>query len=474
MPHAITARELIDRLQIVKNDPLQSDNNITHIDTVISGIQAMSEKLSLNSRNSSKPPSSDLNTEKKSRGNSSGQPRGGQKGHNGSTLEQENNPDVIEELKIDRNELPNGHSYNSNGYIKRQVVDIKISKIITEYRAERLIDDKGNMYVAAFPSGVIQPIQYGSTVKAHATYLSVYQLTPYNRLAEQFNKEYLIPLSTGSISNFISEASNTLLQLGFDNIVKNELCAADSAHADETTVNISGKKHWLHGATNNEWAWLAPHEKRGSKAMDDIAIIPAFNGVLHHDHWSPYYNYTCKHSLCNAHHIRELTRSHEIDQQEWAMEMKQFLLALNEETKAAHGGMLTKEIQVARRKEYQAILLKGDIECSAPPENPKSKRRVKRGKSRNLLERLRAFEDDVLRFMHCVHASFTNNMGEQDLRMSKVRQKISGCFISLESASRFYRVRSYLMTCQKQGISATDGLQMLFRKQLPWPTSQSP
>jgi len=469
MPKEITARELIDGLQIVKEDPHLSDNKISHIDAAISGIQAMAEKLALDSRNSSKPPSSDLNKGNTNRNNNSGKPRGGQKGHAGSTLEQVNNPDAIEELKIDRKNLPDGKNYHAAGYIKRQVVDLKISSIITEYRAERLIDGDGQIYLAEFPLGVTKPIQYGATVKAHATYLSVYQLTPYQRLVEQFNKEYLISLSPGSISNFISEASDTLVNLGFDSMVKDNLCAAKSAHADETTINISGKKFWLHGLTNAAWAWLTPHEKRGSKAMDDIGIIPYFNGVLHHDHWSSYYNYKCAHSLCNAHHKRELIRANEVDEQVWAGEMKDFLLALNQEVKDTNNGILIEVMQVARRKEYRAILAKGDIECPAPPENVKSKRRVKRSKSRNLLERLSEFEDDVLRFMCCIYTSFTNNMGEQDLRMSKVRQKISGCFISLESAGKFYRVRSYLMTCQKQGISATDGLKTLFDKKLPWP-----
>lgn len=464
-----TSQELFDRLQIVKSDPMQSQENKDHLDFIIAGLQVMAEKLGLNSRNSSKPPSSDENKLNKNNRNPSGKPRGGQQGHCGSTLEQTDSPDIVTDLKIDTSELDEGKTYHDHGHIKRQVIDIKISKVITEYRAQRVIDGEGNVYTAGFPKGVSQPIQYGATVKAHVTYMSVYQLTPYQRLAEQFGNEYLIPISSGSISNFISEASVILTDIGFDEMVKNNLMIATSAHADETSINISGEKRWLHGLTNSMWAWLEPHDKRGSKAIEDIGIIPDFGGILHHDHWKPYYKYSCQHALCNAHHKRELIRANELDGQAWALEMKDFLKALNLEVQASTTGMLERNTQETRRAKYQSILLNADIECPAPPEDVNSKRRVKRTKSRNLLERLRKFEDDVLRFMTCPEVSFTNNMGEQDLRMSKVRQKISGCFVSLDSAKKFYRVRSYLLTCQKQGISATEALQLLFGYKLPWP-----
>lgn len=237
-------------------------------------------------------------------------------------------------------------------------------------------------------------------------------------------------------------------------------------HADETGINIDGKRRWLHSASNPLWTYFYPHEKRGSDAMDDIGIIPNFSGILCHDHWKSYYNYNCLHALCNAHHIRELERAIEQDNQNWAIEMKDFLIEANKEVTNA-GGVLSKEVIEESRKKYRAILEKGKTECPAPIKIEGKRGRTKKSKTRNLLERFIDYENDVLRFMENDQVPFTNNLGENDLRMTKVQQKISGCFRSLEGAHIFCRLRSYLSTCRKQGIKITDGLKMLFDGKLP-------
>ena len=182
--------------------------------------------------------------------------------------------------------------------------------------------------------------------------------------------------------------------------------------------------------------------------MDAIGILPHFNGVLCHDHWKPYYQYGCKHALCNAHHLRELEWSATEDKQAWASEMKRFLLQLNQQVDEANGKLNEKQ-QDKCRKTYKKLLAKAQIECP-PPDTPVEKKkrgRPKKSKSRNLLERLISFEEDVLRFIEDVDVPFTNNQGENDLRMTKVQQKISGCFRSEEGARIFCRVRAYLITC---------------------------
>lgn len=213
---------------------------------------------------------------------------------------------------------------------------------------------------------------------------------------------------------------------------------------------------------------LYPHEKRGTEAMNEIGILPRFNGILCHDHWKPYYRYDCTHALCNAHHIRELTRAWEQDQQSWANEMEALLKAINQAVDDA-GGVLSSNEAAHYRKRYKNVLKKADIECP-PPDKPPGKRkrgRIKRSKARNLLERLINYEDDVLRFLENPVVPFTNNQGENDLRMTKVQQKISGCFRSMEGAKIFCRVRGYLSTCRKQGLSASQAMKLVFEGASP-------
>ena len=220
----------------------------------------------------------------------------------------------------------------------------------------------------------------------------------------------------------------------FENRVKNKLGSSNLAHADETGINIGGKRHWLHCVSNEYWTCYYPHKKRGTDAMNNMGILPVFKGTLCHDHWKPYYKFDCTHALCNAHHLRELTRAWEQDDQQWAKNMKNLLETINIKVNDAGGALDAKESQKYRLK-YRALFKKAEIECPEPI-RPKGKRgRIKKSKSRNLLERLRNYEQDMLRFMDNEHVPFSNNPGENDIRMSKVKQKISGCFRSMDGAN---------------------------------------
>ena len=252
----------------------------------------------------------------------------------------------------------------------------------------------------------------------------------------------------------------------FETWVKDKLAASDLAHAGETGINIGGKRHWLHCVSNNYWTLYYPHNKRGTDAMNDMGILPRFQGTLCHDHWKPYYKFDCTHALCNAHHLRELTRTWEQDDQQWAKSIKNLLETINNKVNDAGGVLDVKESQKYRLK-YRVLLKEAEIEC---PEaiRPKGKRgRIKKSKSRNLLERLRDYEQDALRFMDNEHVPFSNNLGENDIRMTKVQQKISGCFRSMGGANIFCRIRSYLSTCRKQGVKSSYALNLLFNGKLP-------
>jgi transposase len=430
-------------------------------------VQLLMDRLGINSTNSSIPPSQDENRKRGSKKACSAKKRGGQAGHTGNRLNRISDPDVITYLEVDKSCLQPEHFYMNIGYEVRQVFDIEIKRHVTEYRAEILQDETGRKIVAAFPDHVTTDVQYGSQVKAHAVYMSQYQLLPYDRIQEYFASQMHLPLSVGSIFNF-NQLAYTLLE-EFENITKCRLIAAALIHADETGINIDKKRCWLHVASNGLWTHFYPHQKRGVQATNEIGILPLFSGILCHDHWKPYYKFTtCLHSLCNAHHIRELTYALEQDNQQWAKLLIEILIKIKSDVDEKEAAMLTQEKAQEYLQEYLAILEKGKEECplASALENPR-RGRVKQSKSRNLLNRLLEYHEDVLRFMTNPIVPFTNNQSENDLRMTKVQQKISGCFRSHEGALIFCRIRGYLSTCRKHGVNVAEALKILFEGKLP-------
>ena len=445
-------------------DPGISTSLKNSIELLLVLVTLLINRLGLNSSNSSKPPSSDPNRKKNKKKPGQGKP-GGQTGHSGKNLKKIPEPDFIEKIAVDKATLPKG-DYKEVGYAWRQVINIDISRVVTEYRAQILEDANGKKHTASFPDGVTRPVQYGSSVKAHSVYQSQYQLIPYNRVEEHFHDQAEIPISSGSIYNFNEEAYDRL-EL-FEKILKKKLIHEYLCHADETGININSHRNWLHCVSSELWTYYFPHEKRGFDAMEAMGVLANFKGILCHDHWKPYFKVDCQHALCNSHHLRELERAWEQDKQEWARDVRELLLQINMAVDDA-GGQLAQADSIKFRQKYRDLLEKAHKECPPPDESQrKGKRgRLKRSKARNLLERLINYETEVLLFMDDPKVPFTNNQGERDIRMTKVHQKISGCFRSVKGAAIFCRVRSYLSTCKKHGVKASEALRLLFEGKLP-------
>ncbi|WP_347333019.1 IS66 family transposase [Marinimicrobium locisalis] len=448
---------------------LQDDQQVTPavravMSVLLLVIKLLMAKSGLNSRNSSIPPSQDQNRQKAKKTGAK-RKAGGQPGRKGVTLKPVDDPDEIQVLALDRRTLPRGH-WQEVDVERRQVVDLRIERHVTEYQAPVLENEHGQRCVAPFPTGVTRPIQYGASVKAHAVYLSMFQLLPYERIQAMFCEQYGIPLSAGSLVNFNRDAAKRLAP--FDDLATQWLASEPLLHADETGLNIDSKRHWLHVLCAPACTLFGLSTKRGTEAMNAMGVLPRYKGTLIHDHWKPYYTYACTHALCNAHHLRELTYAYEEDGQRWAKNLHTLLLELHEAVEQA-GGALPPDQAKRWRTRYRKILGRGDTECPAPVlgDNTPRRGRLKRSKSRNLLERLRAYEDDVLRFMGDPQVPFTNNQGERDLRMTKVQQKISGCFRSAEGAEAFCRIRSYLLTCQKNKVEPGAALAAVFKNNWP-------
>lgn len=460
----INVTSAIEKIRnLLKSNQKISPALVAAIELLITVITILLNQKNLNSRNSSIPPSKDSNRRHKTRKSKGVKKPGGQPGHQGITLKPVKQPDKIEPIFIDRKTLPPG-DYTQVSFEKRQVFDINVSVNVIEYQAEILEDQHGQQWVAEFPEGVNCPAQYGNEVKSQSVYMSQYQLIPQLRVAGYFNDQLGLPISKSTIHNFNKAAYEKLEY--FEEWAKRKLLNAPLNHGDETGVNVNGKPFWFHLLSNAEVALYQVDKKRGSEAMDRMGILPNYTGILCHDHWKPYYKYNFLHSLCNAHHLRELERAYEQDGQKWAQQMQALLTEINDKVKKTKTNKLS-EIKIKfYQKKYRAILSQGENECPANKSNGK-RGRTKQSKSRNLLERLKDFEDDVLRFMKNPIVPFTNNTAENDIRMTKVQQKISGCFRSIEGAQIFCRIRSYLVTCRKNNVSPTDALRLLFQGTLP-------
>ena len=247
---AINVEETIENTKrLIDEDPCVSPALKSSIKLLLVLVTLLLNQLGLNSSNSSKPPSTDPNRDKKKKKPSDKKP-GGQNGHNGTTLQKFPDPDVIEDIPVDKTTIPEG-AYKDVGYESRQIVDIDISRVVTEYRAQVLEDTNGNRYTAPFPEGVSRPVQYGINVKVHSVYMSQYQLVPYNRVEENFQDQVGIPISAGSVYNFNKSAYERLEV--FEAILKSKLIESGLCNADETGINIDGQRRWLHCVSNHWW-----------------------------------------------------------------------------------------------------------------------------------------------------------------------------------------------------------------------------
>lgn len=430
------------------------------IEVIITVLTLVCSQLGRNSSNSHKSPSQDPNREKKKKSN--GKKPGGQNGHIGQNLKKVDNPDEVIEHKVHGCAKCNKNlsSQEAEDFEARQVFDVEIKRIVVEHKAEiKTCARCGSVNMGDFPATVSKAVQYGEGVKALSTYMSLYQLVPYKRVEDFFRDQIGLPLSSGSIFNFNMDAFAKLEK--FEAKMKEKLLESPLNHCDETGININGKKAWLHCVSNSQWTYFYPHYRRGPEAMDEMGILPQYKGIVCHDHWKSYYTYKCGHALCNAHHLRELKYAHEEDKQQWAGSMMGLLVEINNTVNQGNGYLPEVDIK-QYQKRYRTILTKGEKECPLPEKTPGKRGRQKKSKSRNLLERLRDYEEDALRFMKNPIVPFTNNQAENDIRMTKVHQKISGCFRAMDGARIFCRVRSYLSSARKNSISSLQAMRILF------------
>jgi transposase len=438
-------------------------------------VEELEDRLAKNSRNSSKPPSSDtIKPKPKSLRQRSDKKPGGQKGHPGRTLSLVGDPDrvVLHGVREEEGCEGCGRSLAEAlawGWERRQVVDVPpiLALEVTEHRARRKrCLGCGRVSTASFPPEASAPgVSYGPRVKALSVYLMNYQLLPYERTSELLRDLFgeRAP-GAGTLYSALGSCFEGLEST--EEEVKAGLGQARVVNFDETGLRVNDEGMWVHVASTAKLTHYALHRKRGSEATKEIGILPSFEGVAVHDGLGSYRNYErCSHALCTAHHLRELTFVEEEHEQEWAGEMKGLLLEIEESVReeAARGG--GRHLPLERTEKFEVRyqeLLEAGVKANPSPERTGKRGRPKQTKGKNLVDRLDKYREAVLRFMHDFRVPFDNNQAERDLRMVKVRQKVSGCFRTEEGAGAFLRIRGYISTVRKQGENVLAALEGVF------------
>lgn len=440
-------------------------------------IERLEARLNQDSHNSHKPPSSDGPAKlppRRSRRKRSGKKSGGQVGHPGATLMQVKQPDTIVTHRAPtcsqcQTDLANAPVV---GHECRQVVDLPTTRPqVTEHQALRVCCPQCQTVTAGqFPPDVTHPAQYGPGVKALAVYLQTYQHLPFERTQEYFRDVHQLSLSEGTLATAQVTCAEQLASV--EHAIRAGVTQAEVAHFDETGLRVEQKTHWLHVASTAQLTFYALQPKRGGPAMDAIGILPAFRGIAVHDALGGYFPYACGHSLCNAHLLRDLTAVSELTRQHWPAGLTALLLKIKTAVERAH----TKGQPHLTRRQLKAFTaqynqwVKSGLRANPPPKPTGRVGRPAQGPIRSVLLRLKTRAAAVLAFMHDFRVPFDNNRAEQDVRMVKVKQKVSGCFRSLAGAKIFCRIRGYLSTMRKQGHNALAVLTSVFTGQPTMPT----
>lgn len=448
---------------------------IVLIHELVERLRRLEDRVAKNSQNSGKPPSSDgLNKPSpKSRRKRHGRKSGGQAGHVGYTLKAVSKPDYVKVHSVRKCAYCEAslRQVKVQGYEKRQVFDLPpVSIEVTEHRVEvKQCQSCGKENKGEFPQDVTQPVQYGPEVKSQVVYLNQYQMIPLERVSETFEDFYGQRLAEGTIVETCQMMAERVESV--NQAVKKYLTElAQVVHFDETGLRINCKLHWLHVACTSLLTYYEVQSKRGQEAMNAVGILPDFCGTAVHDGLKSYWAYDkAQHGLCNEHHLRELEFIGERYPQDWVKKFGDLLMEVKTAVDLVRNTQpCLSEAQLSDFNIRYDELVKQGLIDNPPPEQLETAEK-KRGPKKqtppqNLLDRLHDHKTAVLAFMNDFKVPFDNNQAERDIRMMKVKQKVSGCFRSERGAKAFCQIRSYISTARKNKQNVLAALRLAFAK----------
>ena len=447
--------EQVEQLTARVNELLQK------LEAAEAKIAELTERLNKNSQNSSKPPSSDgyRKPSPKSLRQPTGRKQGGQPGHKGNTLKIDREPtETVPHMPDKCARCPRIEECRKKACVaeKRYVADAIVDISLTAHEAMEVVcPHSGERLRASFPAGVNAPIQYGENLNALVVSFNTVGAVSINRIHELFGNVFGIPLSTGTIVKMVHQcAVNTEAVM---DAVRADIAASGLAHFDETGAWAAGHLRWVHVASTDTATYLYLSDKRGSKGMDEGGVLPSFHGTAIHDCWVPYWKYDCEHGICCAHLLRELNGVQENHpEQKWAARFSKLLLDMkNAKETAILAGKKRMDDALYEKlnQSYDCIISTAYRENPEPKAVPGKRGRRKRGKTLALIDRLWKYKDAVCLFAKNFAVPFDNNQAERDLRMVKVKTKVSGCFRTLDGCRDFLNILAYASTAKKQSVN---------------------
>lgn len=476
MSGSVSVVELLERLARLEAAVAERDARIVLLTRRVTELEALLRK---DSRTSSKPPSSDgpRKAPPRSRREPSGRPPGKQPGEPGFTLRQVTDPDTV---IVHRPAACTGcghslHAAPVTSVEARQVFDLPPIRLrVVEHRLQHRRCRCGTVTMATAPAEATAPVQYGPRVRAVGAYLVGYQHLPYQRACETLTDLLGVTISAGTLTSIVERTGTALAP--FLHAVREQLIAAPVAHFDETGLRVAGRSAWVHSASTTTLALFTVHPTRGQDTMTDAGVLPHFTGTAVHDGWPSYRRYGSQRQLCNAHHLRDLAAVLDLDPtQTWATDMTRLLTEIHDIThtaRTAGADTLAPRLLNTYHQRYQAIITAGKTSNPDPTRQRPTRTNPHpppqhRTPAVNLLARLSGFHHDVLRFAYDLTVPFDNNLAERDIRMVKLRQKISGGLRTWTGAHTFTTIRSYLATTRKHDINALEALTQLHNGH-PW------
>lgn len=436
------------------------------LEALTARVAELEKQVAKTSRNSSKPPSSDGLRKGPAQPRQKGKrSSGGQKGHKGSTRRMVDQPDRVEVLHP-QGTCPCGGALEAlpaRVKERRQQIEIPMPRrVVTEYRQMQVTCRCGRRHAGIFPAGVTPNVSHGPRLKAYAVGLNQGHFVALERTCQILRDQYGVAPSVGTLQNWIQEMATALTPVY--EAAREQIRRSDVAHFDESGLRVRGRLHWLHVAATTEAVHYTVHARRGHEAMEAAGILPHFQGVAVHDHWSPYWRYTkCQHVLCNAHHLRELNYSEALTGYDWPRQLRETLISAQQavdQARAQGKPRLPKDQIATFLHAYDRHLHQGLKAHPVKLPKPGSHRRSRQHPSTNLLMRLRDHRTAIWRFLTDWRVPFSNNHAERMVRPIKVKLKVIGGFRAMGGSQAFCVIRSVWETSKLQGQNPFEVLRM--------------